>query len=84
MVTSSTIINVTELPNGNVNVQFDDGTGASWVTRTDFENEVNRQIELSASSLTWFCMNKYIQTNQYPITATLNTDEPNGNIVKVT
>lgn len=84
MITSATIIKITELPNGNINIQFDDGTGASWITREDFEDEVNRRIEMSAGSLTWLCLNQYIQTNQYPITATLDTDEPNGNVVKVT
>jgi hypothetical protein len=84
MIISATVTKVTELPNGNVNVEFDDGTGASWVTRADFENEVNRRLEASANSLIWLAMNQYIQTSQYPVTATLNSDEPNGNVVKVT
>jgi hypothetical protein len=84
MTTSATITKVTEMPNGNVNVEFDNGTGASFITRTDFEDEVNRRLDASANSLVWLCMNKYIQTSQYPITATLDTDEPNGNVVKVT
>jgi hypothetical protein len=79
-----TVTKVTELPDGNVNVEFDDGTGASWVTREDFENEVNRRLEMSANSLMWLAMNQYIQTSQFPTTATLNTNEPNGNVVKVT
>jgi hypothetical protein len=84
MIVQTTVTKVTELPNGNLNVEFDDGTGVSWVTRTDFENEVNRRLEMSVNSLIWLAMNEYIQTNQYPVTATLDTDEPNGNIVKVT
>jgi hypothetical protein len=84
MIIQATVTKVTELPNGNVNVEFDDGTGASWVTREDFENEVNRRLEASANSLVWLAMNQYITTNIFPITATLNSNEPNGNVVKVT
>lgn len=83
MTSQIKLIQVDELPNGNINITFDDGTGTSWVSRADLEAETNRRLDVSTNSLIWLCINKYLQSNTYPVTAILDTDNADGNVVKV-
>lgn len=78
------IIRVTTLDDGSISVLYNDGTGSSFSSWLEMQNEIARQLIAFKNTLPLFCLNQYIVNGLVPVTATLNTDDVNGAIVTVT